>query len=379
MKQLNLQITAKCNFNCKHCFNAADNAPLLQELRYEEICQILDAVKEKGIDELTITGGEPMLHKDFLKIMDAIYARGMTVFDLNTNGYFITREMLDHFKEIGCDPLIKISFDGLGYHDWMRGTRNIEAHTLEKIRLCLACGFRVMIQYNVNRTNLSTVEKTVEMFDEMGCFEVRLIRTTESARWAQNAPDGSLTWEEYYDLGLQLIRKLLEKPRKIKLVIWQFASVHFQEKYYQFIPVKGQPETFYTDLPLCDEANYMLAVAANGDVYPCLQFSGTARARGIYYGNILTDGLDSLLKGSSYHEFTSLTVEDRIRAFEKCRTCRYLKYCCGGCPALALLSTGNVIGYDLSKCIAFEKGYFEKLKSVFPEDWYCTTRMSGIS
>ena len=44
----------------------------------------------------------------------------MVMRELNTNGAFITHEMLDEFRAMGADPLIKISFDCLGHHDWLR-------------------------------------------------------------------------------------------------------------------------------------------------------------------------------------------------------------------------------------------------------------------
>ena len=88
-----------------------------------------------GINALTITGGEPMCHKSFLPIIEGVYRRGMYVEELNTNGYYITQEILDRMKEIGCDPLIKISFDGIGHHDWLRNRKGAEEDALRAITL----------------------------------------------------------------------------------------------------------------------------------------------------------------------------------------------------------------------------------------------------
>ena len=52
-----------------------------------------------------------------MDILREIHKRGMFVEELNTNGYYITREILEEMKKIGCDPLIKISFDGIGCHN----------------------------------------------------------------------------------------------------------------------------------------------------------------------------------------------------------------------------------------------------------------------
>ena len=128
--QMNFQITAKCNYNCVHCFNAADNSPLCAEMPYEDVLSLLDEARACGINAITITGGEPMMHRHFMEIMHAIYERGMFVFDFNTNGYFLRQETLEEFRAMGCEPRMKISFDGIRYHDWMRGRHGAEADAL---------------------------------------------------------------------------------------------------------------------------------------------------------------------------------------------------------------------------------------------------------
>lgn len=54
--------------------------------------------------------------------------------DLNTNGSFLDQTALEQFRKIGCNPLIKISFDGIGYHDWLRNRNGAEADALRAIR-----------------------------------------------------------------------------------------------------------------------------------------------------------------------------------------------------------------------------------------------------
>ena len=61
-----------------------------------------------------------MVHPEFMDIVREIYKRNMFIEELNTNGFFINQKVLDEFAGIGCYPLIKISFDGIGCHDWIR-------------------------------------------------------------------------------------------------------------------------------------------------------------------------------------------------------------------------------------------------------------------
>ena len=134
----------------------------------DEADRLLDQACDCGINAFTITGGEPMLHRNFFDILEGIYRRGMYVEELNTNGYFINRETLDRMKAIGCMPLMKISFDGIGYHDWMRNRKGAEESAMRAISLCLESGFRVKVQTNMNRRNCGCMLETAEMLDSMG-------------------------------------------------------------------------------------------------------------------------------------------------------------------------------------------------------------------
>ena len=93
MPTLNLQITGKCNYNCRHCFNCKDNEPLQSEMSLEQITKLFDECVECGVTSFTITGGEPFIHPHFKEILKAIYDRNLFVFELNTNGFFINEEI----------------------------------------------------------------------------------------------------------------------------------------------------------------------------------------------------------------------------------------------------------------------------------------------
>ncbi|MBR4026749.1 MAG: hypothetical protein IKJ01_04230, partial [Lachnospiraceae bacterium] len=54
---MNWMITGKCNYNCLHCFNASDNAPIMSEFSLEEANKLLDEAEMCGINAFTITGG----------------------------------------------------------------------------------------------------------------------------------------------------------------------------------------------------------------------------------------------------------------------------------------------------------------------------------
>lgn len=228
---MNLMITGKCNYNCIHCFNAADNAPLMSEWTMDEMNTLLDQARDCGINAFTITGGEPMLHKNFFEIIEGIYSRGMFVEELNTNGHFINMAALERLKSIGCVPLVKISFDGIGYHDWMRNHKGAEQTALDAISLCIENGFPVKVQTNMNRRNCDAMLETAKKLDAMGVNEMRIIRTTEAPRWVQNAGDACLTFEEYFDKTISLWQQYASEAHDMALTVWQFGTLYPKTKF----------------------------------------------------------------------------------------------------------------------------------------------------
>lgn len=361
--RMNLMITGKCNLNCLHCFNAKDNAPLNTELSYEQILNILDQARDIGIHAFTITGGEPLVHRHFLDIVKAIYERNMMIFELNTNGLLISQKMLDLFKELGCHPLIKISFDGIGYHNWMRQNPKAEDLTINAIKLCIKNGFRVKAQTQVNRKNLDAMYETAEMLNDLGVSEMRIIRTTEAPRWEKNSPDSSLTMEEYYEEMLKFSKKYISSNMQMTIDIWQFVRLYPYSKSYELMPVACTKDEFNIRIPMCKGNRGMIAVSSSGELVPCLQMSGWFIEREISLGNLLKTPLKQLVTESDYLNLAMAPLLKQIIENDKCGNCKYYKACTGGCPALGLLFSSEKFNYyheDITKCIFFENGWYEK-------------------
>ena len=287
----------------------------------------------------------------------------MMIFELNTNGLLINQKMLDLFKELGCHPLIKISFDGIGYHNWMRQNPKAEDLTINAIKLCIKNGFRVKAQTQVNRKNLDAMYETAEMLNDLGVSEMRIIRTTEAPRWEKNSPDSSLTMEEYYEEMLKFSKKYISSNMQMTIDIWQFVRLYPYSKSYELMPVACTKDEFNIRIPMCKGNRGMIAVSSSGELVPCLQMSGWFIEREISLGNLLKTPLKQLVTESDYLNLAMAPLLKQIIENDKCGNCKYYKACTGGCPALGLLYSSEKFNYyheDITKCIFFENGWYEK-------------------
>lgn len=96
-----LEITARCNNNCRHCFinlPAQDNQAKGKELSLPEIKKIIDEAASLGVFWCLITGGEPLLRKDFFDVYLYLKKRGLLV-SVFTNATLITDEHINFFKK----------------------------------------------------------------------------------------------------------------------------------------------------------------------------------------------------------------------------------------------------------------------------------------
>lgn len=363
---INWMLTGKCNYNCLHCFNAADNKQLQSEFTLDEAEKLLCDAEECGIIGFTITGGEPMLHLHFMQIIRSIYKRNMYVQELNTNGYFLTQAILDEMKEIGCHPLMKISFDGVGHHDWLRNRKGAEEDAIRAIKLCKENGFSVMVQTNVHRLNVESMLPTAKLLDGMGVDKMRIIRTTEAPRWVQNAGDSCLGIEEYFDKMTEFCKEYAKTNCKMDISIWQFVEMCPYMKWYMPTSIQYNAGEYRDSLPVCKGNRGMVAVAANGNVFPCHQMSGYYEKHGDILGNVKTIGLQSILQESKYLCEVTTTVKDLKERNSVCAQCKWFKHCAGGCRAIGLALTGDKMGADKFKCLFFEKGYLKKLAEALP-------------
>ena len=119
-----LELTFRCNLRCVHCFcnlPSNDRQAMKKELTTAEIFSILDQISEAGCLWLLMTGGEPLIRKDFLKIYAYAKKKGFIIY-LFTNGTLITPEIADYLVQ--WPPYgVEISLYGISQETYERITR----------------------------------------------------------------------------------------------------------------------------------------------------------------------------------------------------------------------------------------------------------------
>lgn len=125
LKALDVEITERCNCNCLHCsvnLPFDDAGALARELPTERIKEILREAASLGCMTVRLTGGEPLLRKDFEEVY--LYARrlGLKVL-LFTNAALMTPSLADLFSRIPPLDKIEVSVYGMNKASYEAVTR----------------------------------------------------------------------------------------------------------------------------------------------------------------------------------------------------------------------------------------------------------------
>ncbi len=163
LRYLELQITKRCNLKCKHCFvGKRENI----DLPADKISKLLKEFEDLQGLRVLITGGEPLLHKEFDRINDFLskYAIRKILF---TNGLLLTENRL---KSLNVEE-IQISLDGMKEaHESLRGIGTFHK-ALSAIQRALDKGFQVSVATVIHKKNLTDFEKLEELVKNLGVRE----------------------------------------------------------------------------------------------------------------------------------------------------------------------------------------------------------------
>ncbi len=95
LKNLRVSVTDRCNLRCRYCMPEDEYVwlPRSSILSFEEIDRLVRVFSTLGVDEVRLTGGEPLLRHDLSHLIELLAANdGITDIALTTNGVLLARQ-----------------------------------------------------------------------------------------------------------------------------------------------------------------------------------------------------------------------------------------------------------------------------------------------
>jgi len=316
-----INLTNACNLRCSHCFNDSGETEN-DEITNEEVLNLLDYFLSRKIVCITFGGGEPLLRKDIFKLIEYSVKRGGRI-TLLSNGVLVDKVVIKKLENLGIHR-IRISLDG--------SSRKLNDHIRSKGSFDGAMGAlkllgksripEVTVTTTVNKLNLDDLENIVKLLISTGIKNVKFIPTILNGRAIVNMQDKVLNG----NFAKKMLRVRMRLSKKYKNQI----SITSDSPLEAIIKKDG------SDLEHCGPCligTVFLGIKSNGDIFSCPMLDN------VIIGNIRTNDIQSLWNNSKILK----KVRDLKLLKDKCHSCKIVKYCGGGCRAMALIKYGDIL------------------------------------
>ena len=263
ISDLRVSVTDRCNFRCQYCM-PADGLPWLARteiLTFEEIERLIGLFVGLGVNDVRLTGGEPLVRRDFPQLVSML-ARidGLDDLSLTTNGYLLERDA-DAVVAAGIDR-VNVSVDSLQRDRFYALTRRDALPQVMRGLDALARHPEVQpVKVNAVALRGFSEEEALPFaeFARSSAFQVRFIEfmaLDADRRWT---PDAVLSGDELRAI-IDAVHPLEELPRE----------PHATARVYRFADGRGEIG-FVNPVsePFCGDCN-RVRLTAEGKLRTCL-------------------------------------------------------------------------------------------------------------
>lgn len=173
LRELWLHITNRCNLRCRHCLFASGPEEA-QELDLCEVVLRVDEAAELGCRVFSLTGGEPMVHRQFTSIVEHILTKPHSHVAVLTNGMTL-QQQLENCSWDWSRFHLQISVDGLPqHHDRLRGAGTFDRLT-QQLDWLRQQQLPFTLSMCVDQDNLTDMAAVVDLAADRGASNVHFM------------------------------------------------------------------------------------------------------------------------------------------------------------------------------------------------------------
>jgi len=307
---VSLELTWRCNFRCRHCYIPDFHAP--DRVSTPRLIELLEELAEMGTLFLTLTGGEPLLRRDWDAVARRARELGFQV-TLLTNGSLVDDRAADTLADLAIQVRVSFHSSDPVVFDRITARDGSSARVLEGVERLRDRGVSVELNVPISRLNPDGATGVPRLARALG-VEANIFTTIVAAKDGSRAP----------------LAVRLPAPDAVRLAGGPGDGCELPDEAAKHPAGDG---------PLCAAGVRYANITAAGDVLACNILPGPA-------GNI---------NHASFREIWERSPRlQRIRAIrrtdlEVCSTCSKLPYC-GRCHAQALVEDGDILGPSSAAC-----------------------------
>lgn len=307
LNDLHIEITMKCNERCIHCFlpNKIKNEG--STLGFSDFRNIVDDFVKMGGESIQLSGGEPMTHPDFLRMVEYCSLKSLNITILS-NLTLLDDDMIAKLKSYKVSGF-QVSVYSLesDVHDCITKCRGSLSKSISAIERLRSEGFYVAVACPIMKQNANHLQSLYEYCRRENITlrsNTCLIQQTDGNA---SFTDGSrLLQEEKKQLYCKLANEMPD-------YIGNFLNSNTSSN-----DVKKFPEWFSRQ-SLCSAGSNTCSISPEGDVYPCPEW------KAFKLGNIKNHSLCEIWRTSE--KLRDLRRLNKRKNFPKCFSCPAIDYC----------------------------------------------------
>lgn len=251
-----VEINTTCNLHCAHCYIPPSQKQNI--LSFKDITKVLDQIYQKWGDSvgIAITGGEPLIHPDFKKIVKKLSQYGFK-WSLATNGTALTKEKIQYILNNGCKTMA-ISLDGdERAHNIQRGSKTAFKKTIAAIDSLIKEEFpNIQITSTIHGENVESLEYVYSLISKYGN---QLQWRINPLLFCENSKINRLTMDTVtYGKITDFIKKVKD-DLKVQIKLGEKNPLALKHEEY-----------LYSEFDLCSAGINTFGILANGDIVNCM-------------------------------------------------------------------------------------------------------------
>lgn len=297
LTNVHIEITSRCNERCVHCYIPGNSRNL--EIELSKFEDVLRQCRKMNVLHLTISGGEPMLHKSLIEILRLCREYEFSV-NLLSNLTLLTSEIL---AELKANYLLGVQVSlysmNSGIHDEITGVKGSFEKTKSAILRLIENDVPLQIACPIMKNNKACYQDVVDWAKKLnvnaGTDYVVLARYNHST---ENL-SCRLSIEEVEEVIREMVRKDAKHLKQIEDEALKKKDVSVEDN-------------------VCSVCHSSICINERGNVYPC------AGWQDYVVGNVNSMSLEDIWLHSERIEYLRGL---RRRDFPKCIQCTDREFC----------------------------------------------------
>lgn len=295
LRSIHIEIASACNERCVHCYipHKYKTDVIDSDLFY----RIIEEGRKMNIIHVTLSGGEPLLHKDFIGFLRKCHDLDLSV-NVLSNLTLLSDEIIEEMKK---NPLLSVQTSiyamDASIHDSITKMDGSLDKTVAGVKKLLDEKIPVQISCPVMKHNKDAFASVI--------------------KWGY---DNNISVAIEPDIFATYDHTCENLPNRLSLEeIGRAIDYQLEEGYINVMTdLAKEKEAVKADDPICSICRYSFCIAANGDVYPCVGWQSNV------IGSLKEENMNDIWEKS---EKIQCLRKIKRKDFVKCVDCKDRGYC----------------------------------------------------